>query len=79
VLCCHGGKHVRGECGDAALARQVIAEECDFSDLRWFVHKFVHGIVRRMPSLLYGVKPYLGQLTALFENVVNAAGTERVR
>ena len=39
----------------------------------------LHGILRRVLSLLYTVKPYLERLAALFENVVNLAGTERVR
>src|ERR1039458_8537601 len=75
----HGGKPVPGERGDAAFARQVIAEECDFSNLRWFVHKSVHHIVRRVSFLLNRAKPYREGVEVLFESVVNAAVAEGAR
>src|SRR5581483_10827888 len=35
----HGAAQIRRECGDAAFARQIIAEESDLTNVRWLLHK----------------------------------------
>ena len=51
----HGGKHVARERGDAAFARQVIAEKRHLLDVRGWGHNFVRSILRPDTVCGYGV------------------------
>ncbi len=53
---CDGGKQVGRECGNTALAREVVADECDLAYFICFFHKIFGTLSARTMNLL-GAEP----------------------
>src|SRR5664280_3097931 len=49
---CHGGKQVRRERRNAALARQVVADKRDLANFRTFFHKVVFTFLAPSTAML---------------------------